>query len=67
MSKKYWDEEFETISRGELEKYQLELLNTMPSWSKKVALNIGKYYGFEIGKDVFITGCTVSLKIVKVK
>ena len=49
------------------ENQQLELLNTMPSWSKKVGWNVGKYYGFTIGKDVFITSCKVYLNMVKVK
>ena len=37
-----------------------ELLNTFPSWSKKIALNVGKYYSFDIAVDVVFTAAQVA-------
>ncbi len=37
-----------------------ELLNTFPSWSKKVAVNVGKYYSFDIAVDIVFTAAQVA-------
>ena len=46
---------------------QLELINMFASWDKKVALNIGRYYGAEVGEDVIVTSVKLGIKFVKVK